>query len=459
MMMTACSRQQPEKTQPSANEPDVAKPARKEVPRPAVANLDDKVLYEIFVRNHGPNGTLSEVQEDLDRIEELGVDILWLMPIYPVGQEKRKGSVGSPYSVTDYTAVHPDLGTADDLKALVDAAHERGMYVILDYVPNHTAWDHPFTTNHPDWYAKDGEGNIRAPNAAWDDVAQLDYMNMDLRKEVESILTYWPQEFNIDGYRMDVAGMIPGPFWREVIPTVEKQTGKLIWLAEAVGPLYHRLGFDLSYDEPLRNHLWSVTQGQQPAYDIMRYLDEAEAEYVEGALLMRYTENHDIARTAHAFPGAAGRAAAAAVFTVRGVPMIYAGQEAGLTDTPDLFEDDRVDWAAGDSDMFAFYQRLIDMRKTHPALTRGSRTELISNHPDTVLAFLREHEDDRILVVINLADRVYDDFRLVGIEEVPDGPLTDALNGDVLNVTRIDEMSLSFPIGPYAIHILDASAP
>lgn len=370
---------------------------------PTRLRADEPVIYEVFVRNFSKEGTLAAVEARLDDIAELGVDVLWLMPIYPIGHVLRKGSEGSPYAVTDYMAIHPDLGSIDDLRHLVQATHERGMKLILDIVPNHVAPDHPWVAEHPDWVLHDKQGRPRPPIAAWSDTVGLNYANAELRKEMTSVLEYWIRECDIDGYRVDVAGMIPPDFWKSTIPQLRALKPGIIMLAEAEGPTYHDLGFDFCYDDTLRTLLVHIAREKKPAAQLNRYIGSALAEYPPGARLMRFTENHDHGRTAERFSAPSDRAAAAAVFTLPGAPLLYAGQEIGLNHLPNLFEKDPINWKGGSTAVRQFYKRLIDIRKKHPSLA-GGRWEVLNAVGATTAAYVRATDDEEILVVLNFVN-------------------------------------------------------
>ena len=365
--------------------------------------LADTVLYCVFPRNFSEAGTLQAIEAKLPDIADLGATALWLMPIHPIGVEKRKGAEGSPYSVRDFRAVHPALGTHQDLASLVAAAHARDMKVLLDFVPDHSAWDHAAVKEHPDWFMKDEQGNPRPPVPAWQDVVQFDYGNPEVRAEMQSIMRFWPARCGIDGYRVDVAGMVPGDFWRESIPPLRAAVTGLVMLAEAVGPDYHAQGFDLSYDMGLRDLLVQVAHGRQSAAALGRHLEDVRDHYPAGALLMRYTENHDIDRTAAAMPGPAARTAAALVFALPGVPLIFAGQEAGIAHRPGLFDRDVVPWGGADAATRDFYKGLVKVRQEHAALRRGSLKICKTDKPDKVLALTRTLDGETILAVFNFS--------------------------------------------------------
>jgi glycosidase len=361
---------------------------------------DDLIIYEVFVRNFSEAGTLSEVERKLDHIADLGVNVVWLMPIYPIGEVLRKGSVGSPYAVRDYQAVNPDLGTIDDLKRLVQATHQRGMKLIIDIVPNHVAADHPWITEHPDWIVKDAQGKPKPPIPAWSDVVQLNFESKELREQMFDVMKYWITEYDIDGYRVDVAGMVPQSFWREMIPRLRAVKSDLILLAEAEGLIYDELGFDLCYDDTMRNLLVKIGQGKEPAAKLNTHVASVINSYSPLAHLMRFTENHDHNRTVNLIPPPIDRAAVAAVFTLPGAPMIYNGQEMGNAKRLNLFERDPIDWKQGSKKTLKYYQRMVQLRNDHPALMSGQWLALKTDRDDAV-AYLRSDDREEILVLLN----------------------------------------------------------
>ncbi|HEY8241617.1 MAG TPA: alpha-amylase family glycosyl hydrolase, partial [Kiritimatiellia bacterium] len=356
-----------------------------------------------FPRNFTETRTLKGVEEKLPDIADLGANALWLMPVHPVSEERRKGAEGSPYSVHDFRAVDASLGSIDDLAALTAAAHARGMKVLLDFVPDHSAWDHAAVKEYPNWFMKDEQGRLRPPVPAWDDVVQFNYGNPAVRAEMQAVMYFWPSRCGIDGYRVDVAGMVPGEFWKEAIPPLRAAVTGLVMLAEATGPDYHEQGFDLSYDMDLRNRLWDVAHGKQPASALAEHLEYVRDHYRRGALLMRYTENHDIDRTAASFAKPSDRTAAALIFSLPGVPLILAGQEVGVARRADLFVKDLVPWRDGDATLRDFYKGLIDARRKHPSLRHGSLVIRKTDQPDRVLAFTRESDEETMLALFNFS--------------------------------------------------------
>jgi glycosidase len=317
-------------------------------------------IYEVFVRDFSPTGDLRGVTRGLDRIRASGANVVWLMPIFPVGTLNRKDPLGSPYSVRDYGAINPAFGTVADFRALVRAVHARGMKIILDWVPNHTAWDHPWIKEHPDLYMKNERGEISVPRnergelTDWTDVAQLDYRNPTLRREMIAAMRYWLTELGIDGYRMDVAGFVPDDFWRESIAALRASVNRpIMLLAEWGDRKMHRLGFDLSYAWDMYGNLKAVWRGTPAHTFVTRAIADADS-LPPGGMRLRFTTNHD--ETAWDNPpiitfdrSAGARAAFVAAALLPGRPLLYNGQEIESPQKLRLFYKDPIDWSQPDA--------------------------------------------------------------------------------------------------------------
>jgi len=361
--------------------------------------VQSAAIYEVFVRDFSASGDFRGVIDGLDRIEATGANVLWLMPIHPVGVANRKGSLGSSYSVRDYTAVNPDYGTLDDFRALVDAVHARGMKLIIDWVPNHTAFDHDWIRAHPDWYTRNAQGQITEPlnddgtSTGWTDVADLNYESRALRRAMIDAMRYWLEELDIDGYRVDVAGMVPDDFWREALPEL-REAGAELLLAEWGDPRFHELGFDLTYGWDGYHALKAVWRDEQPASAFV------ERELAESATIpfggrLRFTTNHD--ETAwdnppvELFGGPAGaRAAFAAIALLPGTPLLYNGQEIESPQKLGLFEREAIDWnRPGADEALAWYRRIVELARRHPDFDRGALAAVATSRPADVIAYRR----------------------------------------------------------------------
>ncbi|MES2127998.1 MAG: alpha-amylase family glycosyl hydrolase [Pseudomonadota bacterium] len=370
-------------------------------------------IYEVNVRQHSPEGTLAAVTRDLARLRALGVDIVWLMPVQPIGIKNRKGTLGSYYAVRDYTAVNPEFGTLGDMRALVKQAHSLGMHVILDWVANHTAWDHPWTTQHKDWYKHDDKGEIYSvtysddgPVEHWTDVVGLDYTQPGLWRGMTEAMAFWLRETDIDGFRCDVAHWVPVPFWNHARAQLDK-IKPVFMLAEAKLPALHDQAFDMTYGWDLADILKKVAKGQANARELKALFTQPPVAFPAHAYRMRFTNNHDIdswqGSDAELY-GPAFRAMAVIAATVPGMPLIYGGQESGLDKRLAFFEKDPVAWKQYQH--ADFYRGLLQQKKDNPALWNGQyggAMQVIDTGNDQVFAFRRTREHNVVNVAVNLS--------------------------------------------------------
>jgi glycosidase len=377
------------------------------------------VIYEIYPRDFSERGDFAGVTAQLDRLRDLGVNILWLMPIHPIGQEKKKGPVGSPYAVRDYYAVNPDYGTPADLRRLVSEAHRRGMKVIIDVVANHTSWDSVMMKT-PEFYVRDAAGKITYPHD-WSDVAELNYDNPALRRYMIDMLKFWLREYDLDGFRCDVAAEVPADFWEQARAELDKVKSDIVMLAESDKPELLVRAFDLDYSWPLHGTLNDVLRGRKSAAAFRQTWEADEAKYPRGALRMRFSDNHDERRAVARFGEGGALAASALMLTLDGVPMLYNGMEVGDTTEsgdPALFYRLPVFWPIEKRrpEFPRFYRQMIALRKSHPALTRG-RVEWLRNSDESrVVTFARRDESGDVVVAINFSNRPFD-----GTVEAPAG--------------------------------------
>jgi glycosidase len=358
-------------------------------------------IYEVFVRDFSSTGDLRGVTRGLDRIQATGANVLWLMPIYPVGVLNRKDPLGSPYSVNDYRAINPGFGTAADFRALVRAVHARGMKLILDWVPNHTSWDHVWVREHPGFYVRNERGELTVPRddkgklTDWTDVAQLDYANPALRREMIAAMRHWLTEYGIDGFRMDVAGFVPDEFWREAVPALRAAVPRRILLLAEWGDLkMHRFGFDLSYAWDSYSRLKAVWRGA-PADTLVRSELADLADMPRGGMRLRFATNHD--ETAWDKPPvilfgdkAGARAAFVAMALLPGRPLLYNGQEVESPQTLRLFWRDPVVWnQPGAERARTFYRRVVDLARRDSAFVSGDFRPAETTAPADVIAYYR----------------------------------------------------------------------
>jgi len=373
------------------------------------------VIYQVNVRQFSPEGTFAAVEPQLDRLAELGVDILWLMPIHPIGVEGRKGTLGSYYAVQDYCAVNPEFGTLEDFDHFLAAAHEKGFKVILDWVANHTGRDHAWTREHRDWYHLDKDGNL-ATQYDWTDIAHLDYVNHpEVYDAMESQMQFWIDR-GVDGFRCDVASEVPTDFWDKAFADFRAQRGdELFFLAEAETPALQKDAFD-AYYAWRQMHLWyEVAAGKKDAEDLadfyVTYADEVGMP--AGTWAMNFISNHDQnswTGTNLEMYGAALKQFTVLTFMLPGIPMLYNGDEIGLPKRLEFFEKDPIDWSRDPFEMTRLYKELIALRDQHACLWAfpwgGTMAVLPTDHPDQVFAFEREEEGDMCLAMFNFSDEV-----------------------------------------------------
>lgn len=370
----------------------------------------DAVIYQINTRQYSQTGDFKSVEADLPRIRSLGVDILWFMPIHPIGEAKRKGSLGSPYAVKDFQAVNPELGTLEDFKSLVDTAHALDMKVIIDWVANHTAWDNHLITEHPEWYTRDANGKLQhPPDTDWTDVADLDYAQQGLRDYMTESLLYWVRDAGIDGYRCDVAGMVPTDFWNAVRPKLD-EIKPVFMLAEWQEPELHEQAFDASYAWRWKEIMQDIVKGKAKASDLAGYYADYQQNWPKGAMRMAYTENHDQNTwdgPTDEIYGEAFEAALALSFVAGGIPLIYNGQEAGNQKRLEFFEKDLIEW--GEHPDAALIKKLTALKENNSALWNGSwgtpMKMLVTSNPEQVFSFTRKDNKSGIIAVFNLSGK------------------------------------------------------
>ncbi len=385
--------------------------------RPAWA--DDPVIYELYVRSFTPEGTFRAIIPRLDELRELGATVLWLMPIHPVGEARHKGTLGSPYAIRDYKAVNPRFGTMEDFQALVDAVHARDMRIVIDLVANHTAWDNAWVEAHPEWYTQDSTGTVtHPPGTDWTDVADLNYDDPDLRAAMRDAMRFWVEEVGIDGYRCDVADLVPTDFWAEAIAEL-RAIKPVLMLAEGGNPDLYAAGFDLTYAWGTYQALKSIWNGA-PADTLFAVLDAERARYGD-ATRMRFTTNHDETAwddTPLALFGGTDGAQAAAVIaaTLPGAFLVYNGQEVGDTQQLPLFEKVAIQWDT-DPAMRAFYDDLLARRAAHRAFRDGTVEPISHDAEADVVAYYRVAGADSALVEVNVRDYAVT-TTLPGMDEV-----------------------------------------
>jgi glycosidase len=418
------------------------------------------VLYECNIRQFSPAGNFAGVQKQLPRLKQLGIDVLWLMPIHPIGEKNRKakpGDLGSPYSVRDYYGINPDFGTLDDLKNLVNDAHALGLKVILDWVPNHTAWDAVWMKEHPEFYTKIN-GEFTAPinehggSTGWDDCVDLDYSNPALRKAMIEAMQYWVKTCDIDGFRVDMAGLVPNDFWAEARPALDS-VKQLFMLSEWQDePSHFKTCFNANYGWKWKDVTRDIAAGKQNAISLDTLLTFLNDFYPEDYYQMYFTNNHDEnswSGTDAELYGASIDAFNVLLFTWQGMPMIYNGQEDGLAKRLKFFEKDPIRWKKYSKS--EFFQKLCNLRHTNRALWSGKNggvlQKISTNDDEHIYAFTREKSGERVVVVLNLTKQ----NRTVTLN--PDSKVLGAYNNlfgaSTVQVTR--EMTLNLKPWEYLV--------
>jgi glycosidase len=381
------------------------------------------VVYEVNMRQFTPEGTFNAFTAHLPRLKQLGVDILWLMPINPIGIKNRKEPLGSYYSVKDYRDVNPEFGNLDDFKNLLTKAHELGFHVIMDWVPNHSSWDNKLATEHPEWYVKDSKGNFIPPlGFDWTDVIQFDWKNIALQDYMLSALKFWV-DLGIDGFRVDHPDLTPPEFWERVRGELTK-IRPVFMVAENEGQTaFMEKGFDMSYAWELHHLMNSIAQGKDSVKSLNKYYIKEWFVFPQNVYRMVFLDNHDENSwngTINSRMGVAQKAFAVFTFTTQGVPLLYSGQEVCLSKSLKFFERDTIKWDT--CTLTGFYKDLIKLKKSNTALSNGesgAKMQMINTNKDNkVFCFSREKDGNRVLVFLNLSKK-----------SVAIKPVLDNLNG------------------------------
>ena len=382
-----------------------------------INEIKDSVIYEVNIRQYSESGTFEDFTKDIHKLKDLGVKIIWLMPIHPISETKRKGTLGSYYSISNYKEINPEFGNKDDFDKLISEAHKNEMYVILDWVANHTGWDHHWIKTNPEYYTKNSEGEITDPinpstgeSWGWTDVADLNFDNMDMQEEMIKAMEYWVKEHNIDGYRLDAAHSCPPSFWRKSIDRVNG-IKKVLMLAESDG--YHTGGFelielfDMSYNWSGHHVLNNIYKKENNSNDLKENILRNIEDYSSEHILMNFTSNHDEntwAGTVFDRYGNGAKTFAALTYFLPGIPLIYNGQEYGLEKRLEFFEKDFI--PKKKSEFFDFYKNLNKLKKENNLLDIDPkiRFEIIeTNNPD-IVCFKRSKAEDTIYFIGNLSE-------------------------------------------------------
>jgi alpha-amylase len=408
--------------------------------------INNTDVYEVNIRQYTPEGTFNAFAKELPRLKEMGVSTLWFMPITPIAQKNKKGSLGSPYACSDYTAINPEFGTLDDFKALVKQAHSMGFKVIIDWVANHTGWDHVWTKTHPDYFEKDSSGHDFKIASGMDDIIELDYKNPALRKAMIDAMQYWVKETDIDGYRCDLAFWVELDFWLEARAQLEK-TKILFWLVECdplEHPEYYR-AFDACYTWTWMHKTEEFYKQQQDKKLLDSIMHRYDTTGGVQAIPLWFTANHDENTwngTEYEKYGDAAKALAVFSFTRNGIPLIYSGQEMPNLKRLKFFDKDPIEWN-GKYALHDFYKTLLTLHKNNPALRAGDTAvvtyNLTTSTPGNVMAYLRKNGDREVLVLLNLSKQI---VRCAITDELLTGKFTDVFNKTAEDFTKLKKFDM-----------------
>ena len=368
---------------------------------------NNATIYELNIRQFSDKGDIKSIVPHLNRIKEMGIKIIWLMPIHPIGELNRKGTLGSYYSIKDYKGINPEFGNEHDLKILIDSIHSLDMKIILDWVANHSAFDNKWAIDHKDWYTLDSLGNLQPPiGTDWWDVADLNYENIALRIAMEDALLYWVKEFDIDGYRCDVASWVPDDFWKHAIDTLNS-IKPVFMLAEAEGKNMHEAGFDMTYNWSYMHVSNQIAKGKLTLTSLDSLLYVEDTVYDNNNIRMYFTSNHDENSwngTTYERYGNSHNLQTIMAFTMPGMPLLYNGQESGMNKRLRFFEKDTIIW--GNYKLKDYYSKLLKLRIENSAMWNGDTNNLfkkINLNNEKAFAFKRYNKNDEVYFFLNFS--------------------------------------------------------
>jgi glycosidase len=402
-------------------------------------------IYEVNIRQYTPEGTFKAFEQHIPRLHNMGIDILWLMPVTPISAEKRQGTYGSYYAASSYIDIDPLYGTIDDFRSLITTAHYYNMKVMIDWVANHTGYDHQWTKKYPAWYRKDAEGNFTGLYG-WVDVIDLNYEIPEMRVEMINSMKYWVQEFDIDGFRCDMARTVPIDFWIEARSECDA-VKPLFWLAECEILNYHE-AFDLTYGWECMRAIEKYMKAELPLSDIITILINY-SHYPIGSRKLLFTTNHDENTywgTEYEKFGVCAKALAVFSCTWPGIPLIYSGQEKPNLKRLAFFEKDSIDWE-GKIELHDFYKTLLTIRKKNKALQESASVLLLQTDHPSVLAYMCRRQSDKVLVIMNLS-KEESDFNIH--HPVLAGDYYNLFSGESKTISRSE--AFHFSAGEYVVY-------
>jgi len=418
------------------------------------------VIYEVNIRQYSPEGTFATFTKDIPVLKELGIKILWVMPIFPISQTNRKGSLGSYYAVSDFREVNPEFGNLQDVDDMIRVAHEHGIAVILDWVPNHTGWDHTWITSHPEWYTQNGKGEIVDPidpatgkSWGWTDVADLNYDNQAMRDEMIADLSYWVKEHNVDGFRMDVAHKVPVPFFKRAVDSLEKIKSPLFMLAEAEQVDLMANGFDMHYAWQMHHLLNEIAKEEKSVLDFWALLTQYDQTLAYDDINMYFVTNHDEnswAGTLKERMPENKKLFTVLTYMMPGMPLLYSGQEYDLDKRLQFFEKDSIPKEKGS--YFELLKKLGNVKNNNKALhggkTKASLIKIEASSPE-ILTFGREKDGDQLLFIGNFSSTS------INTKMQLSGTFINELTGEDVALNKTQSISLK----PWEFLILKSKTP
>jgi len=408
-------------------------------------------VYEVNLRQYTPEGSIRAFIRQLPRLQDMGIDVLWFMPITPISAQKRLGTLGSYYACSDYTSINPEYGSMEDFILLVKQAHALGMRVILDIVANHTGWDHHWTREHPDYYRRNQDGQFFDPHG-WEDVIDLNYDNPALRAAMIDVMRFWIEKCDVDGFRCDMAMLVPLDFWREARTKLDSLK-LLFWLAECEEIAYHEV-FDATYTWKFLHKMESVWRTESPVSGLDEVLDYYDTMFPKDGLRVYFTTNHD--ENSHSGSeferlGNMARPFAVLCSTFNGLPLIYSGQELPNYKRLRFFDKDEIDWS-GKYELHGFFRTLLHLRKRNRALRSGDPSvtlhRLHTTLDDHCFAFARRADDEQVVVLLNLSAG---EIALPSSQLLLQGTYREAFTGVWMDLARLTTLT----IGPWGYMVLE----
>ncbi len=411
--------------------------------------LSSSNIYEVNIRQYTQEGTFSAFQKNLPRLQKMGVEILWLMPVYPIGQTHRKGELGSYYSIRDFEDINPEFGTKDDFRSLIEAAHDAGMKLIIDWVANHAAWDNVWTKDHPDFFLRNENGEFLSPYD-WSDVIQIDHSNKAQQIRMMEAMAYWVREFNIDGFRADLAHLTPLPFWIDARMFLQNYKTELIWLAETEEINYHQ-AFDISFTWNWMHTSEKYIKNGEADHTFIDVIKNSTINFPENALRLYFTSNHDEnSWNGTEYDKYERFAQAMAVMSCTlpsSVPLIYSGQEIPNRKRLAFFEKDHLNWD-NTLQLNDFYANLFSFRKLFFSNKNYQNFKFhFLNVSERIIAYIIADDLSSCIVVLNFSDKIFSDH--INAENLS-GEYIDLFSGETIQIHN--NFFFSIPSSGYKIY-------